>query len=131
MKEKVSSPSQNSSSNILSQLAPPPSPAGRFRFKGGLEALAGCWLAKPGCLGIVGGCCFLAKAWSLGCRLWVVQRVDLGVGVSGLASLQLYEKVPNTSLSLSDFPVVTEVGSREHPQGWAQKKLHCDVGDAG
>lgn len=43
-------------------------PAGRVRFKGGLEALAGPWLAKPGCLGIVGGCCFLAKALSLGCR---------------------------------------------------------------
>lgn len=43
--------------------------------------------------------------------------MDLGVGVSGLASLQHCEKVPNTSVSLSDFPVVTEVGSREHPQG--------------
>lgn len=51
--------------------------------------------------------------------------MDLGVGVSGLASLQHCEK------SLSDFPVVTGVGSREHPQGWAQKKLDCDVGDAG
>lgn len=57
--------------------------------------------------------------------------MDLGVGVSGLASLQHCEKVPNTSVSLSDFPVVTEVGSREHPQGWAQKKLDCDMGDAG
>lgn len=33
--------------------------------------------------------------------------MDLGVGVSGLASLQHYEKVPNTCVSLSDFPVVT------------------------
>lgn len=73
VEENVSSPSQNCpSSNILSQqICPPsllPSPAGRVRFKGGSEALAGPWLAKPGCLGIVGGRCFLAKALSLGCR---------------------------------------------------------------
>lgn len=63
-------------------------------------------------------------------RLRVVQRLDPRVGASGLASLQHDEKVPDPSIRVSDFPVVM-VGGREHPQGWAQKNLDCDVGDAG
>lgn len=75
MKEKMSSPSPQI--YCLDRSVLPPSPAGRFKFKGGLEALAGRWLAKPGCLGIVGGCHFLAKASSLGCRGCGWRRLDL------------------------------------------------------
>lgn len=57
--------------------------------------------------------------------------MDLGVGVSGLASLQHYEKVPNTCVSLSDFPVVMG-GQQGAPTGMGTEEAGlCDVGDAG
>lgn len=136
VKEKVSSPSQNCSSSVLQiyclgRSALPPSPAGRVRFKGGLEALAGPWQAKPGCLGIVGGCCFLAKALSLGCRGcgwckdWTYEWVHPALPPHGAV-----QKSP-TPPSISQTFQWERVGGRQHPQGWAQRKPDCDVGDAG
>lgn len=76
---------------------------------------------------------WLANASSLGyrgCRWyedWTYEWVRLALQ----KSTQALCKSPNTSINLSDFPVGTGVGGKEHPQGWAQRKLDCDVGDVG